>query len=178
MINLTADKRSQHDGLVEGKYSEDVLEDVGSRTERVRDMARAFLESIGAEIPEPVEETGALGQVASLIRTLRLPNNTEAEMQEALYASLQKLPDDLKVHREYKIGKRSRLDFMIETETDKIAIECKIDSTKKAEVYRQVRRYVEEGVNSVILVAPWMGVNSFKVDGTPVIIIDTSINNL
>ena len=174
MIQVLSGKRSQHDGLIEGKQSE--VEIVNNKdSNRVRDMAKAYLTSIGEEIPESVPEVGLLGKVINLVRTLKLPTNTEEEMQEALYEAL-KVPFP-NTEREFKVTKRSRLDFMIGDETEKVAIECKIDSTQKAEVYRQVRRYAEEGgITSLILVAPWQGIGAFKIDNIPVLVVDTNIN--
>jgi len=72
---------------------------------------------------------------------------------------------------------RSRLDFLLTRGEEKIAVECKINAFKRAEVYRQIRRYTEEiNLTSVVLVAPWNGIPSFIIDKTPVSIIDTSIN--
>ena len=71
-------------------------------------------------------------------------------MQEAVADVLPQLID-AEVEREVKIGERSRLDFLVQTETERVAIECKIDQTGRAAVYRQVRRYAEEcGVTGVI----------------------------
>lgn len=174
MIQVLNGKRSQHDGLIEGKQSEVEVVKV-SDSNRVRDMAKAYLTSIGEEIPESVPEVGLLGEVVNLVRTLKLPTNTEEEMQEALYSALKvSFPN---TEREFKVTKRSRLDFMIGNEKEKVAIECKIDSTQKAEVYRQVRRYAEEGgITSLVLVAPWMGIREFKVDNVPVLVVDTNVN--
>lgn len=62
---------------------------------------------------------------------------------------------------------------MIEDGGERIAVECKIDQAGRSEVYRQVRRYVKEAsVTSVIVFAPWFGVNSFVIDDTPVIVVD------
>lgn len=181
MIGVLGDKRSQHDGVVEGKVAEAaILTGTPAGRDRVREMATVYLKSIGEEVPEPVPEIGLLGEVTSLVKRLKLPTNTEEEMQEALYKALtDNLNKDITIEREYKITKRSRLDFMIQREGEKIAIECKIESTGRAEVYRQVRRYVEEGqISSLVLVAPWFGVPSFKVDGTPVVVVDTNVNSI
>lgn len=174
MIEVLSGKRSQHDGLIEGKQSEVEIVKTND-SNRIRDMAKAYLTSIGEEIPETVEEKGLMGDVVKFVRTLKLPNNTEEEMQEALYSALiDKFPS---TQREYRIGKRSRLDFLIDNETEKVAIECKINSTQRTEVYRQVRRYTEEGsITSLVLVAPWHGISAFKVDKTPVLVVDTNIN--
>lgn len=174
MIEVLGGKRSQHDGLIEGKQSEvEVIKPYDSN--RVRDMAKAYLTSIGEEIPESVPEIGLLGDVVKLVRTLKLPTNTEEEMQEALYSALK--PSFPNTEREFKVTKRSRLDFMIGNETEKVAIECKIDSTQRSEVYRQVRRYAEEGgITSLVLVAPWQGICNFKVENIPVLVVDTNIN--
>lgn len=174
MVQVLSGKRSQHDGLIEGKRSEvEIIKTYNS--DRIKDMAKAYLTSIGEEIPESILETGLLGKVVSLVRTLKLPTNTEEEMQEALHNALQK--DFPNVLREYKISKRSRLDFMIQEGNERVAIECKIDSTKRTEVYRQVRRYAEEAsITSLVLAAPWHGITSFKVDNVPVLVVDTNIN--
>lgn len=180
IVGLLGVKRSQHDGLVEGKQSEGgiITQSVAGK-DRIKNMATAYLKSIGEEIPEPIPEEGLLGDLTKLIRNIKLPVNTEEEMQEALNTVLIENIKNAKVEREFKIAKRSRLDFMISNESVKIAIECKIESTGKTEVYRQVRRYTEEGqINALILIAPWHGIASFKVDGIPVIIIDTSVNSV
>lgn len=181
MLSVIGAKRSQHDGVIEGKEAEaNLLADAGGGRDRVKEMAASYLKSIGEEIPEIVKEEGLLGDAASILRRLKIPNNTEDEMQIAVDQSLKEYlkPGDV-VEREFAITKRSRLDFMLTRENERIAIECKIESTKRAEVYRQVRRYVEEGnISALILLAPWHGVPSFKVDGTPVIVIDTSVNNI
>lgn len=179
IIDLLGLKRSQHDGLIEGKQSEGgiIVQNEGGK-DRIKNMARAYLTSIGEEIPEPVAEEGLLGNVAKLIRSSKLPVNSEEEMQEALNDILVS-NISAKVEREFKITKRSRLDFLISNDKEKIAVELKIESAGKQEVYRQVRRYVQEGnITSLILVAPWFGISSFKVDGIPVIVIDTSINSI
>lgn len=180
MVQVLGEKRSQHNGLVEGKQSEgDIVKEDTYNKNRIKDMATAYLKSIGEEIPEIIEEIGLMGEVSRLLRTVKVPVNTEEEMQEALNTILTENIKNAKVEREYKITKRSRLDFLISNDTERVAIECKVVSTGRTEVYRQVRRYVEEGkINSLILVAPWHGIPAFKVDGTPVIIIDTNINSI
>jgi superfamily II DNA or RNA helicase len=181
MMGRNGEKRSQHDGLIEGKDAEaNLLADVSGGLERVREMAKAYLISIGEEIPEAVPEIGLLGDLAKLLRRLKIPNNNEEEMQVSLHNIFKdNLDPSILVYREFSITKRSRLDFLIEKGDERIAIECKIDSTKRAEVYRQVRRYVEEGnITSLILLAPWHGISSFKVDGIPVIVVDTSVNQI
>lgn len=178
MIQVLGAKRSQHDGVIEGKQADGMLVTAGPK-DRVREMAAAYLKSIGEEVPEPIPETGLLGQLSALVRNFKIPINTEEEMQEAMFKLLKEHVKDAKVEREFKITARSRLDFMVSNDTERVAIECKIDNTQRAEVYRQVRRYVEEGnITSLLLVAPWFGIPSFKVDGTPVIVIDTNVNSI
>jgi superfamily II DNA or RNA helicase len=181
MLGVIGEKRSQHDGLIEGQDGEAVLlADVSAGKDRIREMAAAYLKSIGEEIPEVIKETGLLGDVAAILRRLKIPNNTEAEMQVAVDKALREnLPPSDVIEREFVITKRSRLDFMIIRGDERLAIECKIEATKRTEVYRQVRRYVEEGnIGSLVLLAPWYGIPSFKVEGTPVCVIDTSVNQL
>lgn len=183
MIGLIGDKRSQHDGLIEGITCHDdatLLKDVGAGNDRIREMAKSFLLKIGEDIPEPVPEVGAIAEITKVLKGIRLPTNAETDMQSAAYLALQKhLPPDFVVEKEVKITKRSRLDFLVTHGQERVAIECKIASTKRTEVYRQVRRYVEEGnITSLILLAPWHGIASFKVDGTPVVVCDTSANQI
>jgi len=180
MIGLNGDKRSQHDGLIDGKQSEaNLLADVSSGKNRIKEMAEAYLKSIGEEIPEAIPEVGLLGELSFLIRRIKLPTNTEEEMQEALNSILMENVKTAKVEREFKITKKSRLDFLVSNGDEKIAIELKVNSTKRQEVYRQVRRYIEEGqITALILVAPWNGIESFKIDGISVIVIDTNINHI
>ncbi len=178
MIQVLGTKRSQHDGVVEGREADGMLVTAAPK-DRVREMATAYLKSIGEEIPEPIPESGLLGELTALVRNFKIPINTEEEMQEAMFKLLQDHVKNAKVEREFKITSRSRLDFLVSNDTERIAIECKIDNTQRAEVYRQVRRYVEEGnISSLLLVAPWYGIPSFKVDGTPVIVIDTNVNSI
>lgn len=177
IMQILGAKRSQHDGLVEGKDSDaEILADTGAGNDRIRDMAKAYLNKIGEEIPEAVPETGLLADVAGSLRRLKIPNNNEEEMQQSLFGSLPVLIPDATVEREVKITKRSRLDFLITRGTEKIAIECKINALKRAEVYRQVRRYVEEmpDLTAIVLLAPWHGIASFKVDNIPVIVVDST----
>ena len=181
MLNIIGVKNDQHDGIIDGIESEaTLLATAGAGRDRIRQMAETYLKSIGEEIPEVVEEVGLLGEITSVIRRLRITKNTEDEMQSALDKVLREtLNKDITIEREHKITKRSRVDFMINRGDEKIAIECKIETTKRTEVYRQVRRYVEESnIKALILVAPWYGIPSFKVDGVPVIVIDTNINSI
>jgi len=180
MMQVLNVKRSQHEGLVEGKTADvEILKDTNPGTDRVREMAKQYLTSIGEEVPVIVEEVGLMGDVARALRKIRVSTNTEQEMQEAVNKVLPDMLPSSQIEREFKISSRSRLDFLVSKGDEKVAIECKIDSTKRAEVYRQVRRYVEEAkVTSVVLYAPWSGVPSFVVDGTPVIVVDPSLTAL
>jgi hypothetical protein len=181
MMKILGVKRSQHDGLVEGKDGQaEILRDAGFNVDRVRDMAKEYLKKIGEDIPEPVPEVGLIGDVAQALRRVRLPTNNEKEMQEALSKVLPGLVPDAVVEREVKITSRSRLDFMVSRHGEKIAIELKVNSQKRADVYRQVRRYVEEmpDLSAVMLMAPWNGIPSFKVDDTPVVVVDTTVANV
>lgn len=180
IIGLLGVKRSQHDGLVEGKQSEGgVITQSSAGKDRIKEMASAYLRSIGEDIPEAVPENGLLGELAGIIRNTKLPVNTEEEMQEALNTVLINNIKTGKIEREFKITKRSRLDFLVSNDTERVAVECKTESTDRPEVYRQVRRYVKEGnITSLVLIAPWHGISSFKIDNVPVIVIDTSINSI
>lgn len=176
MIQTLGIKRSQHDGVIEGKEGEgQILAGNQSGSQRIKDMAAQFLASIGEEIPEMINETGLLADIVGTLRRSKITVNSEAEMQDALSQCLSVLGD--KVEKEYKISKRSRIDFMATDGTEKIGIECKINSTDRKGVYRQVKRYIEEGqFTSMVIVAPWHGIPSFKVDNIPVLIIDPNVN--
>lgn len=175
MVEVIGKKRSQHDGLIEGKQEEaEILNFDKQGRERVQNMARAYLKSIGEEVPELNLEVGLVADVTNALRSVKVPMTSEEDMQTALHHALPKLLKDVTIEREFKLSKRSRLDFLIIRGEERVAIECKIKSTERPEVYRQVRRYVEEGgVTSVVLFAPWHGINSFKVDGTTVVVVDT-----
>lgn len=197
ILNL---KRSQAAGVVEGVIAEGkVLETNGDKSERIRAMARAYLESIGEEIAEPVEETGLFGRVIELLRRTAVPTNNEDEMQVATHIILETLqtrepsedestpgftpykPDDVIVHREYKATPRSRIDFLVQTGdgSERVAVELKIHSTQRAEVYRQVRKYAKEAnITSLVLFAPWSGVESFVVDEIKVVVVNFSKRSL
>jgi hypothetical protein len=70
----------------------------------------------------------------------------------------------------------SRLDFLLEHSSGKrVVVECKNNNRDRADVYRQVRRYIEETqVTDIVLVGPWNGIKSFELDGANVIICDTT----
>lgn len=171
VLNL---KRSQHDGLIEGLEGEATVLDSTYDPARVREMAIGYLKSIGEEIPVPVAETGLLGEVAAALRRVRVPTNSEAEMQAALWSVLPGLLETAKVEREVKVGQRSRLDFLATRGDERVAIECKIKSTERPEVYRQVRRYAEEAnITALVLHAPW-AVPNFIVDQVPVIVVNSA----
>lgn len=180
IMQVLNEKRSQHDGVIEGiEIPVEILEDVGGATkERVKEMAKKFLQSIGEDVPEAVDEVGLLGDLAKSLRKLKITTKDESDMQLAISENLPKLIQD-KIEKEVVISKRSRLDFLVTRGNEKIAIECKINAVKKAEVYRQLRRYVEDAnITALILFAPWHGVNAFKVDGVPCIVIDTNLNSI
>lgn len=156
-----------------------MFEGTDSWTDRVRDMAKNYLLSIGEAVPDPVDEVGLLGDVAAALRRVRISTNSEEEMQSGLWSVLPGLLGDAIVEREVRISKRSRLDFLVTRGSEKVAIECKANQHDRTSAYRQVRRYVEEaGANAVVLFAPWPGVTSFSIDNTPVIVVDPSVRAL
>lgn len=170
-------KRSQHEGIIEGKESKVEVMDAQAEAGRIREMAKAYLTSIGEEVQEPFEETGTLKDTADFLRRVKVPNNTEEELQIALWNAFKQFPH--KVEREVKIGKRSRVDFLVSNGDEKIAIECKIEHTDRQAVYKQARRYAEElGVNSVVVFAPWFGIPSFVVDGIKVVVVDYTVHSV
>lgn len=183
IMGINNEKRAQHDGVIEGiEVPVEILEDHGggATRERVREMAKKYLASIGEDIPEAVEEVGLLGELAGALRKLKITTSTEADMQLAIFENLPKLlSEDILIEREFNFSKRSRIDFLISRDDERIGIECKNVATKRADVYRQLRRYVEDGgITALILFAPWHGVNAFKVDGIPCIVIDMTLNSI
>lgn len=174
MVDIVARKRSQAEGVVDGKTgTAEILNVDSAGKDRIKNMAKAYLESIGEDIPEPVQETGLLKKTADALRILKVNTNSEEEIQEGVAKTLPGLIPSATVEREVKFSKKSRIDFVVTEGVEKIGIEIKATMTKRADVYRQVRRYIEEAqVTSVVLFAPWHGIPSFKVDGVPVVVVD------
>ena len=124
-------------------------------------------------------QTGLHAQVCRVLRTLKLPSNTEREMQDALWSVLPGLLPSATVEREVRYGDRGRLDFLISDDAEAIGIECKVDQTGRSGVYRQVRRYAQEaGVTGLVVLAPWPGVSNFVVEEVPVTVVDWSRRTL
>lgn len=178
MMNVIGAKRSQHDGIVEGKDGQATLLDMAEvPADRIRELAIAYLESIGVTPPITIEREGLHAEVVSILERMTVPVNSEKEMQSAIWQVLpEHFPD---CEREYRIGARGRIDFIVRSGSERVGIECKIAQTQRSEVYRQVRRYASEGsLTSIVLFAPWSGVVDFIVDETPVTIIDWSKRSL
>jgi SNF2 family DNA or RNA helicase len=178
MLEVLASKRSQSDGLLgidgEGKALEET-----EHSDRLRRMAESFLQKIGEPIPVNTPQEGLHAEVVSALANMALPSNTESQMQAAIYSTLPFEILDAKVQREVRIGERGRLDFLVSRGDEAVAVECKIGHTERAEVHRQVRRYAEHpDITSVVLLAPWSGVPSFSVDGTPVTVVDWTKQSL
>lgn len=180
IMSILNAKRSQHDGLIEGQDAEaSIIEGSARDPERIREMAKAYLTGLGEEIPITVVESGTLSQVADALRRIKVPTNTEEEMQEALSSILPGMLPEATVTREFRVGPRSRLDFLVEGVGERIAVELKATAQDRQAVYRQVRKYVKEAkVSSVVLFCPWFGIPSFMVDDTPVVIIDCTKNSV
>lgn len=178
MIGVLSSKRNQHVGLIEGKDEHHVVEDSG-HYDRVKEMAKSYLTSIGEEIPQIAIETGLLGDVSAVLRRIKLHNTDENAMQLALFDVLKQEMPDCVVHREYKISARSRLDFLVTRGDEKVVIECKNHQNKKQDAYRQVRRYAEEiDISGLVIYAPWHGIQSFFVDSTPVVVVDSGLSSI
>jgi superfamily II DNA or RNA helicase len=179
IINLLGLKRSQHDAMIEEKSRDaEILDDVHPSGDRLRLMARGILEKLGEPIPDLTPKEGLFGEATELLQRTRIRYNSEADLQASLHGVLLGLQDCV-VEREYQITSRSRIDFAITRGNERIGIECKIEQTNKASVYRQVRRYAEEGgFTQIILVAPWAGVPDFTIDGTEVTVIDLGRHQL
>jgi len=181
MLECLAEKKSQHDGIVDGKEGEtEILADVGVRSDRIRAMAESYLLSIGEALPSAEPSSSFHIELTRRLRSVRLPTGSERVFQEALMSVLIEVcKRGTSVEREVRISDRSRLDFLVRNGEDRIAIECKINQTNRAAVYRQVRRYIEEAqITGAIIMAPWAGVNSFEIDGVPVTIADWTKANL
>lgn len=179
MIDTIAAKEDQSRAIVDGiEIDIDFMSDNGADKD-IKAMATKYLESIGEEIPEVIEEKGLLGEVANLLRSLYLTTNDEDAMQRTINEAFISKLVGCTFEREYQISKRSRVDFCVSSEDEKIFIECKIKSNNKQSVYRQVRRYIQEGgAHAVILVAPWTGIQSFVIDEVPVVVISPSLNKI
>lgn len=175
IMSVLGDKLSQHDGLIEGKVAQaEILSDTGLRRDRIRAMAESYLISIGEAVPQPVPTVGLQAEIAAALARIKLPSNSEREMQDALWSVLPGMVD-AQAFKEVKIGERGRLDFLFTRGKEIVAIECKIDQTGRASVYRQVRRYAgEAGITGAIILAPWSGVANFVVENIPVTVVDWS----
>lgn len=179
IMNLINVKDGQFKGIIEGKSDSDasVIEESQSLDQDIAvSMATKYLESIGVDANVSMSYSPEVDELKSLIERSVLPNSTEEVMQIALNDILQKNLENWTIHREYRYSKRSRLDFLAEHRNGvKVVIECKNNNRDRAEVYRQIRRYIEEtGVKDIILVGPWNGIKSFELDGANVIICDTT----
>ncbi len=175
MMGILGVKRDQHEGVVEGKKTEaEVVENGAAHMDRVREMAAAYLLSIGESVPDTVTPTGLLAKVQDAVSRLKVPCSSEKAMQDAIFDLLPGLLSE-KVEREVPIGKRGRLDFLVSDDSERVAIECKLTQSGRASVYRQVRKYAEDGgITGLVIFAPWSGVSSFSVDGVPVCVVDWS----
>ena len=164
------------DGLKEGD-AEALEESNAIGREFAEEMARRYLDSIGVAAPTKKEYGPEITEIKNLIESVSLPNSSEEEMQVALNQFLkEKLSSGWNIQREYRSSKRSRLDFYLEHASgERVIIECKNNSRKRSDAYKQVRRYSEETqVKNVFLVGPWNGVNSFEIEGVDVIVVDTT----
>lgn len=177
MMSVLGEKRSQHDGLVEGKGGSLEIKGAGDN-DRIRAMAKAYLEKIGDTVPESNLNDNAK-EIVNALKSFKVSFKSEDELQKAVYGALPTMLKDFQIEREVKISKRSRLDFLAVRNGERIAIECKIDAGDRANVYRQIRKYAKEGdIQRLILYAPWTGVKDFTVDGIPVNVVDFNVNLL
>lgn len=178
IINLLGVKRNQHDALIDGELPEGViLGDVSPGVDRMRELAKAVLEQMGVEVPTEKVREGLMGEAVNILRAGRVRQNSEADQQRAVESLLANLKDAT-VTKEAVLDERSRIDFLIERGNERVGIECKITQTSKSATYRQVRRYIECGLNQIILVAPWSGVPDFEIDGADVAVIDMGRSQL
>lgn len=178
MMSVLGEKRSQHDGLIEGKSSDIEIKEPVLNVDRIKQMAKAYLEKIGETIPEANIDENAQ-PILDALKSLKISFQDENDMQQSVYGILPGMLPGYAVEREVKISSRSRLDFLVSKGDARIAIECKINNTDRAAVYRQLRKYVKEAnITRLILYAPWTGVKDFSVDGVPVNVVDFNLNSL
>ena len=72
--------------------------------------------------------------ILNYIKTLKIPHENEAVMQDFLYLKLkERFPKTL---REFSLSKKDRIDFFIEG----VGIECKVQGAP-LRIYRQLERY-------------------------------------
>jgi hypothetical protein len=175
MIGLCAVKTAQHEGIIEGKVGETTIFGDGSALagrDRIREMAEGYLASIG-EASSGIPLTGLVGEVVAALGRLKITAASERVLQEAVFDALPGLVPDAGIEREVRFGERSRLDFLVTRGDERVAIECKMESTGRSAVYRQVRRYIDEcDVTAVVLLAPWSGVGRFAIGDVPVAVVD------
>lgn len=177
IMSVLGEKRSQHSGLIEG--SEGSIEvKKENNSDRIRDMAKAYLEKIGEVVPESNLSPEAQ-RVIDALKSISVTFNDENEMQKAIYEVLPGILTGFSVEREVKVSARSRLDFLVTAGNERIAIECKVNQTDRVSVYKQIRKYAQEAnVTRLVLYAPWTGVKNFSVDGIPVNVVDFNLNAL
>lgn len=178
IMGVNGEKLLQHEGIMDGKQSEAAVIADSVAGDRVRKMAEQYLASIGESAPVVAPTKGLHSEVHAALLKLRLTFASERDMQDAIWAVL---PDmvNATAQREARVTSRTRLDFLFERRAERVAIECKIERTGRANVYRQVRQYVEEcGITGLIVVAPWPGIGSFVIDGVPVTVVDWSRGKL
>lgn len=178
LMEVNGLKLSQSNGIVLGKQGDTTFEASDeSKTDRVRAMAKAYLKSLGIETEEKAAQ-GLLGEVVRALRAIRTVPANEAQMQRELFEAFQPVFGSA-IQREVRVGERSRLDFLVERDGERVAIECKVNSGDRAAVYRQVRKYAAEAnITSLVLFAPWSGVEKFEVDGIKVEVVNYLDNML
>lgn len=178
IINLLGVKRRQHDTIVENREADaEIIADASLGLNRVREMARSVLSKLGEAVEEDVPHVGLFGEACSLLQRTKVSYTSEAEQQDGLERILSTLAD-CDVSREHKLNTRSRIDFLLTRGVERVGVECKINQQAKSAVYRQVRRYAEDGVESIIVFAPWSGVSNFTIDASQVVVIDPSRHQL
>jgi hypothetical protein len=95
-------------------------------------------------------EFSSIQEIITILKGLRVNLVTEEwDLQRQIFIELQ-LDDRFTFEREYKLGSRSRVDFMI---TGGVIIEVKKGKPNKAEVIKQLTRYAAyPEVTAIILV--------------------------
>jgi superfamily II DNA or RNA helicase len=173
MIEVNGLKSSQSTGIVTGKEgSSTLMGSEKSANERMMNMAKSYLKSIGESVEEKSPE-GFFGELTTFLKSIKTHPHNEKALQAELNDLLVNHFSNDSISREVRLSPRSILDFLCIRANERVAIEVKIESTNRQAVYRQVRRYAEEGkITSLILFAPWSGVDFFEVDGIRVQVVN------
>lgn len=184
---MHARQRIQLNGIMGGKAfvfdedNDDVNLKMSYEEERfsaLKEIARNILKNSNIDFFEGVKFTPSHTRVSNVLKKIKVSTKDEKFLQEQLFEVLIRELPDMKVEREFRISKRSILDFKITSENgETIIIECKTTDRGKKSAHKQVERYIEElNHNSTIIFAPWMGVKDFYIGDHQVEILNYTDN--